>query len=90
MNLPESIKRKLVSAEEAVSIITPEENVSVGTACATPRVLIVADLCTTSDSFQLYSPNNSPVKKQLFKANILILLYKYLDKQLRFRHNSFK
>ncbi len=42
MNLPESIKRKLVSAEKAVSIITPEENVSVGTACATPRVLIVA------------------------------------------------
>ena len=48
------------------------------------------DLCTTSDSFQLYSPNNSPVKKQLFKANMLILLHIYLDKQLRFRHNSFK
>jgi len=42
MNLPESIKRKLVSAEEAVSIITPGENVFVGTACATPRVLIAA------------------------------------------------
>ena len=26
----------------------------------------------------------------LCKANTLILLYKYLDKQLRFRHNSFK
>jgi hypothetical protein len=48
------------------------------------------DLCTTSDSFQLYFPNNSPVKKQLYKANILILLYKYLGKQLRFRYNSFK
>lgn len=42
MNLPESIKRKLVSAEEAVSIITPGENVFVGTACATPRTLIAA------------------------------------------------
>jgi acyl-CoA hydrolase len=42
MNLPESIKRKLVSAQEAVSIITPGENVFVGTACATPRVLIAA------------------------------------------------
>jgi len=42
MNLPESIKRKLVSAEEAVSIITPGENVFVGTACTTPRTLIAA------------------------------------------------
>ena len=42
MNLPESIKRKLVSAEEAVSIIKSGENVFVGTACATPRVLIAA------------------------------------------------
>jgi acyl-CoA hydrolase/GNAT superfamily N-acetyltransferase len=42
MNLPESIKRKLVSAEEAISIIKSGENVFVGTACATPRVLIAA------------------------------------------------
>ncbi len=42
MDLPESIKRKLVSAEEAVSIIAPGESVFVGTACATPRVLIAA------------------------------------------------
>ena len=42
MNLPESIKKKLVSPEEAVSIIAPGESVFVGTACATPRVLIEA------------------------------------------------
>jgi len=30
--------------------------------------LMLRDLCTTSDSFQLYSPNNFRVKKQLCKA----------------------
>lgn len=42
MNLPENIKRKLVTAEEAVSIIVAGESVFVGTACATPRTLIAA------------------------------------------------
>jgi len=42
MNLPENIKKKLVSAEEAISIILPGENIFVGTACATPRTLISA------------------------------------------------
>lgn len=42
MTLPESIKRKLVSAEEAVSIIGPGESVFIGSACSTPRTLITA------------------------------------------------
>ena len=42
MDLPESIRKKLVSAEEAFSILKPGENVFVGTACATPRSLIAA------------------------------------------------
>lgn len=42
MDLPESIRKKLVSAEEALSIISPGESVFIGTACATPRVLIAA------------------------------------------------
>jgi len=42
MYLPESIKRKLVSAEDAISIIAPGESVFVGTACATPRILLEA------------------------------------------------
>lgn len=42
MHLPENIQRKLVSAEEAVAIISAGENVFVGTACATPRTLIAA------------------------------------------------
>ena len=42
MNLPENIKRKLVSAEEAIAIIAPGDSIFVGTACATPRTLVAA------------------------------------------------
>jgi acyl-CoA hydrolase/RimJ/RimL family protein N-acetyltransferase len=42
MNLPESIRKKLLSAQEAVSIISPGDSVFVGTACATPRTVIAA------------------------------------------------
>lgn len=42
MNLPECIKKKLVSADEAISIIASGESVFVGSACSTPRTLIAA------------------------------------------------
>ena len=40
--LPDNVARKLVSAEQAVAIIKPGEQVFVGTACATPRILMAA------------------------------------------------
>jgi acyl-CoA hydrolase/RimJ/RimL family protein N-acetyltransferase len=40
--LPENVRRKLVSAEHAVADIRPGEQVFVGTACATPRTLMGA------------------------------------------------
>jgi acyl-CoA hydrolase/RimJ/RimL family protein N-acetyltransferase len=40
--LPENVRRKLVTPEEAVADIRPGEQVFVGTACATPRSLMAA------------------------------------------------
>ena len=40
--LPDSVRRKLVSAEQAVADIRPGEQVFIGTACATPRALVAA------------------------------------------------
>ena len=40
--LPENVRRKLVSAEQAVAGIRAGEQVFVGTACATPRTLVAA------------------------------------------------
>lgn len=41
-SLPEPVLRKLVSAEQAVAAIKPGAQVFVGTACATPRLLMTA------------------------------------------------
>jgi len=41
-SLPEPALRKLVSAEQAVAVIKPGAQVFVGTACATPRLLMAA------------------------------------------------
>jgi acyl-CoA hydrolase/GNAT superfamily N-acetyltransferase len=40
--LPDNVRRKLVTAEQAVAAIRPGEQVFVGTACATPRTLMAA------------------------------------------------
>ena len=40
--LPDNVLRKLVSAEQAVATIKPGEQVFLGTACATPRILMAA------------------------------------------------
>jgi acyl-CoA hydrolase/RimJ/RimL family protein N-acetyltransferase len=53
VDLPENVKRKLVSAEEAVSIIASGDSVFVGTACATPRALIAAIENSSNNLFDL-------------------------------------
>ena len=42
LQLPDNVRRKLVSAEQAVAQIRPGAQVFVGTACATPRILMAA------------------------------------------------
>jgi acyl-CoA hydrolase/RimJ/RimL family protein N-acetyltransferase len=79
MNLPESIRKKILPAAEAVSIIAAGETVFVGTACATPRVLVSAIEST---------PNLYDIKIFHFLTDGVIPLFKGAPKT-KFKHCSF-
>jgi acyl-CoA hydrolase/RimJ/RimL family protein N-acetyltransferase len=79
MDLPESIRKKVLPAQEAVSIVAAGETVFVGTACATPRVLVSA----IESTHNLYD-----IKIFHFLTDGVIPLFKGAPKT-KFKHCAF-
>jgi acyl-CoA hydrolase len=79
MDLPESIRKKVLPAQEAVSIVAAGETVFVGTACATPRVLVSA----LESTHNLYD-----IKIFHFLTDGVIPLLKGVPKT-KFKHSAF-